>query len=525
MTSGIGHIASALLPFSDDQQIRDLLFRKAAHADSCAFGPAPSRDVAMSFYKGDLGHVLAIASNPSSDLEVLAKFVKDTRVSVRSALIRNRSLPYEGVVTIARWALGRRDDAICDVALPRLSAQDFVALAVEAASTHKLMFRSLNLGPETCSSLAEKLAADAESCRAAIRLGNRRLTFELARMIHTVGISGLSLREVVELDPDSSHVTISTLAKQYPMLTVDLATAMLELAESRTVAYPDEPFTLVEEGSVELLVSGRPEHVVLALINGVDEQLIRSRVAEMTMTSLAALVEVARSGRVLSPETEAALVARFIEFGGEENQRSLGHSYYSRITLGVPEVLDALRHPLPQNVLLQLLRLGSDAATRSWLHRSADPQFPNALRPGMLKKLVQKPGSAFARFVQGSTPGSYGQVWKKLPGSAIESYLSSVSGACTPELTAEVVDLFDQQLGSNLGDRHTARITYPVMRQMLGTDLEAWETALMLAAEWNGTFTDLVNAVSSLVGISQPLEPPTPEPDAADSPSEQLQLI
>lgn len=520
----IAHVASALLPFAHDQEIRDFLFRKAVEVDKAAFGPALSREVAMSYYRRDLYHVLAISANTGTDPQVLEKFAKDPRVSVRTALVRNPALPYSAVVSIASWGLDRRDDNVSNVALPRLSPDDFAALTAEAASNHKGMFRSLRLDESSCHIIAGKLSGDPAACRTAVQLSNRNLTYEVARLVHLTGIPGLTLQEIVQLDPKSAPSVVAALAKHHPMLTVDLASAMLELPVTSPVVYPVEPFALVETGSVEMLAAGRTEHLVLALLNGADDALIRANIATMSMASLSAVVSAMRSTRTLSSQTEAALATRFVELGGEDSQRVHNQGHYHRITLSVSDVLAVLSHPLPQVTLLKLIRAGSDASTRSWLSRAAGEDFPNRLRPGMLSTLTSEPESAFAKYVQSSGSKGYGtNSWKQLPGSEIRSHASAVASACTPEMAAEVIALFDEFIGENLAQSCMAKVVYPVMRETLGTGIEAWETALMLAAEWNGTFTDLLSAVCSLVGIQEPAQ-------AADAVagvqfSEQLRLV
>lgn len=515
----VSRIATAILAASTDPDIRALAFKKASYPSRATHGAALPPEVAMSYYKKDLDRVMAIAANPATDPGVLAKFVKDTRVNTRYALIRNPSLPYEGVLTIALWAL-MRVDSIVGEAFVRLHAKDFVHLVHEASNAPAFAKQRLSalaqlrgVHSEDWAVMAAKLAEEPELALKAAAFGNSELNRSLGLLALHGKIAGVSLKDVLAAHKDSNYTVLQRLIEANDLLTRDFAEAMVEhVSTGGYLPACDEPFKSVEPGAAAILLGGNHLLVKAALVNGVTPAELAASFASLPAAQLATVLTEEITLDV-GADGEALLVQRYLDLGGEVNHHGRNQTPRS------VDVLRYLRRPLPDEVLLEVLAKGSSRSTRSWIEWSCTGDAkPNGLRRGLIRALAANPGAAFVTlgYRQGVTAEEMTAEEK------FSSFISS-SWSAPAAVVPELVELFDTEIGSGIFREDVTKLVYPVLEATFGSDREAWETYMILGSDWNGSFTDLVAATCNLVGmpVTAAAVAATQEPETC----EQLTLI
>ena len=94
------YVADAFWTSVQDPEIADVLFGHARWLNRNETNTGPSDPVAANHYKGDLSRVVAIVRSRNIDPEILRKFAKDTRVSVRQELLENPNTPRDVLVEL-----------------------------------------------------------------------------------------------------------------------------------------------------------------------------------------------------------------------------------------------------------------------------------------------------------------------------------------------------------------------------------------------------------------------------------------
>lgn len=478
--STMNAIASAFWPVIDDQDVADVTFGHVGRFVHCERNAAASPAVAGRYYKGSLGHVNEIVANPHTDGDVLRRFAKDTRVSVRHELLTNPSTPSDVVADLLVWAIGRRD-RLPEQALARLSLAEIAAVLQRAGTVERA--DTMRCCDADFAVLAERCTAEPEHAVALARAGVQGLSVALARAAHAGVLGDVSLTAIVDADPESIEAILVALLGDRSSLTVELATLWKTWRDDpdtrtyRHFGFSHETYASVEAGAANVLTAGDISQLVTAMVNGADDDLLTARAAEASVEELTAMVD-ALKYRTVSARCEAAIATRL--------------TWLSRATslrLSANRVLEVCKSPLPEEVLLNLLRTGSPNITIWWL-RNAD--LPCGPRKGMLTALYANPGRAFGADHDADS-SERGQI-----------RLSAITaGVERPELVDELIELHDGWIGENLHMGTVAAVVYPTLRKTFaGAQLRAaWETFLTLAADWSDSFTQLLTTVTELNGI------------------------
>jgi len=500
--STMNAVASAFWPHIEDQEIADLAFSHVNHFGRRVPQASPSAAVTGRYYKGSLTHVNSIAANPHVDAAVLRRFAKDTRVSVRQALLTNPSTPLDVIADLLVWAIGRHD-RLPEQALARLSLAAIATTLSRAAETERAeLLRRCDADFEA---IAERCTTEPDQALALARAGVQGLTVALARVAHQRRLGSVSLTSLTETDPESCEAVLSALFNVRESLTVELASlwkAWRDNPDNRTYrhfGFSTEAYASVEAGAANVLVAGDLAQLTVALINGADDDLLTERAVEASLDELTAMVDAIKY-RPVSARCEAAIATRLTWLRQASSPR-----------LSVQRALESFRHPLPVEVLLNLLRTGSPETTVKWLH---DIEHPCSPRKGMLAALYANPGRAL-----GSQPGDdTTSEHSPLRSTAISAAAERL------ELADEVIEHYDRWIGEHLHVAAIAAVVYPTLKQTLSgpQSRAAWETFLALAADWSDSFTQLVTTVVELNGIDMPV---TVDPSTEGNlPARNLQL-
>lgn len=473
-------VANAFWPIIEDQEVADVAFGHVTHFGFRSEKTATSASVAARYYKGELGHAQSIAANPHSDAAILRRFAKDTRVSVRQALLTNPSTPCDVVVDLLVWSI-KRCDRLPEEVFAALSLAD-IATAFERASTEAQA--ETRRSDTNFVLIAERCVSEPHLAVPLARAGAQGLTVQLAHLAHTGQLNGVSLTMITDADPQSTEAILAKLLADRTSLTIEMAKLWLawssnpETRSYRHFGYSLELFTTVEAGAADVLIPGGQALLVAGMVNGGDDGLLITRVAESTIEELGSIVE-ALDHRRVSASCEEAIATRLTWLRRANNPR-----------LPVQRMLESFKHPLAEKVLLDLLRTGSPEITSWWLHRTDLPCGP---RYGMLRALHDNPGRAIELDSQGGS------------GHNVSLVRSSELAAATnlPELFDEVIELHDDWIGHNLHNRDVATVVYPTLRHSFAgfQHKVAWETFFSLAADWSDSFTQLLLTVRELNGL------------------------
>lgn len=473
-------VANAFWPVIEDQEVADVAFSHVTHFGFRPEKTATSTSVAARYYKGELGHAQSIAANPYSDAAILRRFAKDTRVSVRQALLTNPSTPPDVVVDLLVWSI-KRCDRLPEEAFAALSLTD-VTTAFERASI--LAQEETRRSDTRFALIAERCVSEPHLAVPLARTGAQGLTVQLAHLAHTAQLRGVSLTMITEADPQSTEAILTKLLAERTSLTIELATLWLtwssnpETRSYRHFGHSLDSFTVVEAGAANVLIPGGQALLVTGMVHGGDDDLLIKRVAESTIEELGAIVEALTHCEV-SANCEEAIATRLTWLRRANNPR-----------LPVQRMLESFKHPLAETILLGVLRTGSPEITAWWLQRTDIPCGP---RNGMLRALHDNPGRAIESDNQGGS------------GHNVSLVRSSELAAATnlPELFDEVIELHDDWIGCNLHNRDAATVVYPTLRRSFaGTQHKvAWETFFSLAADWSDSFTQLLLTVRELNGL------------------------
>jgi len=507
-------VASALLGSVETPAARNFLFRQASAASAAASGPAISTDVAMSYYKGSLAHVLAIAANPNTDPHVLSTFSKDGRVSVRNTLLKNPALPHPDRVKLIHWAVLRRaDDDL--TSLGRLTANELVNL-LDRADAEDTDVRVRHR--PTIRAVAETLAADAS---AASRIQLQRMPYVLQELAQCI-VDGRADRKLrltkllAETRALEVRDALQVAVQAQTALTADLATAWREqLPPGRSALNVPGPAGLVEPEAIDILADGKFDHQLAAMINGLDEATIRHKLTslpddcsaewpEVTVFDTIAAVLHAFAHRQFSPATEQLTLRRFVELGGSAVTHKLpGNTIMARDA--VLHLLNCSASALPDELLVRALRNGSMQVTNTWLQWDGHRNGPRA---SVLDALGADAGWATTipypgQQHEGSPPAAD---WP-----ALSDWLLRASRS-DPSLVTPVSHLLGNTLVRELPTTGWAAVIGPQITQRLGDDADAWEVFLTLCEDWTGGLHELLDAVPALLGR---------EPVAAAAPASQ----
>lgn len=494
-------VADAFWSSVADPEIADVFFEHAGWLNSNPTRTGPTDAVAARQYKGELTHTVAVARSVTTNPEILSKFAKDTRVSVRQALLENPSTPRATLVELSVWKFDRNDTDISACA-DRLELDELVEALRRLAGTEHGTRRVTSLDFDA-TTMVERCVEQPTMAVPLAAAGCISISARLAQAAHNGRLTGVTLSDVLSAHPEATERALLHILADRRLLSKELAGTWRKWRDDpsnrtyRHFGFDPTPFTSVEDGAADLLVDGDIAQLHAAIVNGADNDLLAGRFTSLRGEDLTHVVE-AVTGRELSPAAERALAERVLALvdGGLGRFR-------------VHHLLEALKHRLPDDTILGLVRGGGRSALHWWLENAASPNGP---RPGLITELAARPKW---RPGNGEQPINIGD----------EDWANMLIGAAVtdPGLADEVIAVHDEHIGRHLADRRVAAAMYPVLvRAFTGTEQRAaWETFLTLASDWSDSFTGLIGAVKGLLGIEEPVEAPN-EPSGN---TEQLTLL
>ena len=485
-----------------DPEIADVFFGHARWLQRNEHHTGPTDPVAAKHYKGELAHAAAIARSRSVDPEILRKFAKDTRVTVRQNLLENPNTPRDVLVDLMVWKLERNDIDRVEC-VERLTVTELLTVLERFAD--KYSWRRTEDLDLPAWGIVPKLAAELTLAVRLARIAPISLTAIIAKAAHGGALPGVSLSEILDARPEATEKALHLLLTAREHLSSELAQRWRQWRDHpdtrlyRHFGFDTKLFDTVEEGAADILVGGDVAQVHTAVLNGATSSVLADAFPALDLETLRHVVDVL--GRCsLCPRAEAALVDRVLDIG------QLGK-------FPIHAVLEDLRHPLEDAKIVALLRAGGFQTLSRWLTVTNPVNGPRA---GILTMLTREPKWR-ARTHEGVVDLT-----------SEDMILPLVQGAhAHPAIAREVVALHDAYIGSHLGHSSVAGAVYPILVEAFdGSEKRAaWETFLTLASDWSDTFTGLVEAVHGLLGITP--KDPADTHDVLDTTGvhEQLTLI
>lgn len=484
--------------------LRDLLFRAASDPDLSA--NSVSETLALGYVRKSIAHATAISASPATSATVLAKFAKDTRVSVRKALLSNPSLGKEQLLALTKWACERdpaSDRAEMVSQVHRLDAQQLAELSRYIAEK-----RLLPLHPSVSSLriIASALMSDDEAFAAADLKSFRTLGDQMAILALNGSAGGRSLDDVADRvcsNPDTGKRDRAELMQKLLSSGGILTHELIDLWEASGGLRPGVrdlcPAALVEAGVLERLSMGGPAHIALAIVNRAPESRVGERIADASLDELEVLVA-AVGWEYFSAKSEQRLADRLLKLA---LQRDVSEQR-SRIGAIASALIMQARHELPHFLLVGTLRLGGLAATAMWLsQRSLRMMLPDgsyservcgqSVNASALMELVLVPGFALDRSVSNYMLRNRPEGWAGLTDELLEAAPASAEHGA-----AVVAALGDYLSGFIL--RRGAKALYPYIRSRIGPDELRWQTFLSMADEWQGSIDGLIDTAELLTG-------------------------
>lgn len=493
------HVADAFWTNVRDPEIADVLFGHARWLQRNKHGVGPTDEAAAKHYKGDLSRAVAVARSRTVDPEILRKFAKDPRVSVRQELLENPNTPRDVIVGLTVWKFERRDNDLVDCA-ERLTLAELLDVFDRFSAEHGE--RDLETLDLPAADLIPRLTAEPAMAVRLARTAPLSFVALVAEAAHDGFVPGVSLSEILDARPAVTERSLQIILTDRKHLTQELATrwrAWRDDPETRVYrhfGFDTRLFERVEDGAADILADGDVAQLHTAVLHGASDHVLAQAFATSDVEKLRHVVEVL-DRRALSREAETALVDRILVVGG------LGK-------FPLHDLLEGLRHRLDDTRLVGLLRLGGVLTLNRWLTASYSVNGP---RPGIIPVLAANP-----RWRAANHDGAVDLTAAELVTGLV------IGGNADPAIAAEIVTLHDDHIGRNLNDTGIAAMVYPLLEQAFaGPEKRAsWETFLTLASDWSDTFTGLVDTVHGLLGTT-PQE--TPVRTSASNTPEQLTLL
>lgn len=501
-------IAGILLPHTRSSQVADLLFSRATVEHAISLSAPLSDAVAANHVKGQIGRSLTVSSSEHTSSTVLAKMSKDTRITVRRALLANPSTPYETVLALNHWAHAKEDkssqgDECISTAILRLKAHDMVDVITKSGMRCFNGHYGYPFDKIAAAVVAER---DAALVTSAYALGITELCNELAVAVYEQSSPVVTLTELVTASEDKRTDALTSLVETQQMCSLELAELLS--GNSKAVNSYRSRFVLVGDGAdAALLRSPHASVRHLALLSGVRGELLDSTIAEASdVTALNAVILTV--GAQLSAKQEVAALKRYQQFF------AAGASVPSRTLV---MVLSACRRRVAKQQLLSLLRAGGHELTSAWV----TGQFPaNLPRPGELTALVEEPGSAFTAPPTRHHWNAAPTTTESTPEERVRNLLvSTMNGALRGDCADEVASHLGSALLPNIGTRpRAARYVTSRFEAAFNDDMACWETVLSLAGDWTSSIDELVETTYAINGIDPDELPEPAEPVAAPEP-------
>ena len=491
MSTTTNRVAAALLRAGGDVGTAALLFERADLNYQTTLPHVVETKQARRLYKGNLYKVLVVANDVRSAPEVLAHFAKDTRVSVREALVLNPSLPHAALVALAPWALERKTMSLSMKLVERLSAEEFI----DAISTVTERDRSQSY--ESRYPYASWFPGE-EGAKLIHASGDKSLILKTARLGYPVLNAHLgallvdttdhvSLTEFMAAVPERQRpAVIAGISVFTSLLTVELATHLNDLVGEMPghARLKDQPFALAEAGSLEhLALSSDPRLVRLAIQSGVNGSGLTTAIQTASTSTLLELTEKANGvvPGMFSPAQELALLTRFTQVGSGRHRSTLD------------QILSVLKERAPWPILAAALRHGSRETTCLWVLGGYPSNTP---LPGQVLDLIDEPGTAFNQYPDHTTHEDKATSDRIHRITVIEQQLIG-----NQSIADDSIALLDDRIVDRLWSDDVARLVKPRLDRLFTTNTDAWDTFLGLVNGWDDTFSQLLSSVCTLHDI------------------------
>ena len=487
-------IAAALLRAGGDADANEILFDRAGLSTPLTLPHKINDRQALKYYKNDLQKAVSISMDPRTSEAVLRRFVRDTRVGVRDALVANPSTPYDALVDLAPWVMARTCNVGSVHLVDRLNAVDLVNTMAMVDPRTRATLTGSYYGASwfPCEPAADKVAgsADNELILRAVALGYPAFISRIGSLMMRE-TSTVTLTEVVEACPQHLRgEAIVAIAATAPVLTVELAQWLTKVEFNkntksgpvvRKMMYP-----LVEDGAFELLASsGERQLVALATFSQMSNKCLGSAIRSASNEVLGELVDKhnnVKPGRY-TPTQQIEILTRLVENGTLD--------YLDRNLLD--EVLGVATVTFEWQLLKAALLQANLATTLLWIIGGYSANVP---QPGQIIELVTIGGSAFTAETQRSS-------------TLVETMEGRVQ-IVTPSLLGspartDALELLDKWIPKHLYRDEVAKLVKPSLDAAFGHQIEGWDTFLGLASNWDGGFAELLSAAISLGGV-EPME-------------------
>jgi hypothetical protein len=479
MTSRPAKIADTLLAAATEQHLVEMLFDRCENVGR-QVGSVISESAAMKFYKGPLDKVIAIAADPGTSPRVLQRFAKDTRVSVRQAVLSNPSTPYATMLGLAPFVMERMDRHELQRLVFRLDAADLIDAmqSISLRARENTHFDAASSTFPTVEIAAKLVSGDRELLLKAIALGIPALNTTLALEAYNGNIP-LTLTEVMNGTPGRHwNKVISRVATDGRFLTCEFA----ELVAQLDPIVSATSFTMVEEGALEILVRHHNATLFATAVRlGVPATELTGVIAAIDYRRLGQLLDAANGmvpGR-LNTDQEIMLTERFVAM-----YSSSGSTAPAALCASL---LQLLTRPLPRPLLRRFLGVSPIETTSLWLSGN----HPEQPQRGEVLALIRQ------RDLERT--GVYREpAWRPL----VHQLVDSVGKAWEDD----VAELLDVDL-AKFDDVALAKFSTARIAARIGADPSAWDTLLGLAQDWDLGLAALLDATVAL----HPEAVPTPE--------------
>lgn len=478
-------LCDVLLGHISDKSVADVVFSRSTGGDAVQMTSGLSDEIALKHYKGDIKKA-ATAVRATTSEQVLAKFAKDPRSSVRRAVAANPHLGMDARLYLHGWGHAKDDTEILRGVLPHMPVREALA-ALPSMTIRRREY--------PWAQLAEAVRNDgtAEAYRLAREANHHELNLRVVGHLYGGSVEGFPLESYLEgFDASARAELLVSTAKSVRTLSAEFVDLV--------VAHGEEVAAQVRSGGLfPRLRAVAPDAVKKVL--GSDLELLWVGLAQTKV----------------GPH----VVHRLLEKNSEEVTTLLATQQHRALTLSMAEkaaptiaagrdgyvigrFLRDVQVPLSSDAVLTLLRGGNRDVTESWLSGN----LPHRPRPGEITALLAEPASAFAH-----TAGYYRrQVDNPTTADIAQRLVYAIPGMLNERWSVELVDALGEHffdLARSNGD--LAKYLARRLERAFGSDVSLWEVALTLTGSWTSGLSELIDASFLATGRIPPtFEDPAP---------------
>lgn len=496
-------LAGALLGHITDQKVVDLLMPRAEISGPIKFSASPSDSTASKYIKGKLNHANSIAQDPGTSPDVLTRYAKDTRVSVRRALMQNPSTPYETLLTLAEWAHDKLDEGMTTVIL-RLAPDDII----------KTLTRKTLGGYDLSSSKRDypfqqvaKIIAKHNSADNILALHKMRISeFSNPLAVHLYHASkpAVTLTELVKSDTETSTALIEAVALSAQECTFELAALMAGSVDA-SAHFRLSSFLMLNDRSAEMLLTApNPTVRRYATSSGARGEALTPTLQTANARMLQAICN--DVGPHFTKKQEQLIITRLIALQNETDD------YYTKEAFAA--AMRVATHRVPSSLLLEAFRSIGGGAVADWLNGQLGVNTP---RKGEITSLAESPVNAFT-----STQPPHYRRYSPVPVTNTVTapvdvrnfFLRSLNWAMANAWADEFAQVIGELIIPRIaGSSVTGKWVAKRFHDSFGADEGCWETSITLASSWTGSIDELIETTMTVNDFEpiQMIEPVKPQ--------------